>query len=55
MLCEEKKNKYAEKNNLLLTDTDSLCYLIELKNLDEYRLQEIDRYDNSKYPKNRMS
>ena len=45
------KNKYGEKAKLLFTDTDSLTYEIEAKDVYKDFFKDKDRFDNSDYPK----
>jgi hypothetical protein len=45
------KKKYGEKAKLLFTDTDSLCYEIETKDLYKDMKKDKDLYDTSNYPK----
>ena len=44
------KNKYGEKAKLLFTDTDSLCYEIETKDIYKDLWKDKDLFDNSAYP-----
>lgn len=44
------KATYGDKAKLLMTDTDSLCYSVETKDIYQDRLAIMDELDNSKYP-----
>ena len=44
------KAKYGDKAQLLMTDTDSLCFNVETEDIYRDRLDYIDQLDNSKYP-----
>ena len=46
------KSKYGDKAKLLFTDTDSLTYEIETKNVYRDFWNNKDRFDNSDYPEN---
>ena len=46
------KNKYGDKAKLLFTDTDSLTYEIETKDVYKDFWNDKDRFDNSDYPEN---
>ena len=46
------KQKYRNKAKLLFTDTDSLTYEIETKDVYRDFRNDKDRFDNSDYPKN---
>ena len=43
--------KYNEQIKLLMTDTDSLIYFIETADVYEDKLDDLDSYDTSNYPK----
>ena len=43
------KNKYGDKAKLLFTDTDSLTYEIETKDVYEDFWSDKDKFDNSDY------
>ena len=45
------KNKYGPKAKLLFTDTDSLCYEIETKDIYTELWKDKQLFDNSDYPK----
>ena len=45
------KEKYGEKAKLLFTDTDSLTYEIEAKDVYKDFFKDKDKFDNSDYPK----
>ena len=45
------KHKYGEKAKLLFTDTDSLTYEIEAKDVYKDFFKDKDKFDNSDYPK----
>ena len=45
------KDKYYEKAKLLFTDTDSLTYEIETKDIYKDLWKDKDKFDNSDYPK----
>ena len=45
------KQKYGEKAKLLFTDTDSLTYEIEAKDVYKDFFKDKDKFDNSDYPK----
>ena len=42
--------KYGEKATLLLTDTDSLCYVIKTEDAYKDLIEHRDMFDNSDYP-----
>ena len=44
------KAKYGEKATLLLTDTDSLCYVIKTEDAYKDLIEHRDMFDNSDYP-----
>ena len=44
------KQRYGTNAKLLMTDTDSLIYHFETKDVYEDMLQEQDAYDTSEYP-----
>ena len=44
------KAKYGDAAKLLMTDTDSLCFSVETKDIYQDRLAIMDELDNSKYP-----
>ena len=44
------KNKYGQKAKLLFTDTDSLTYEIEAKDVYKDFFKDKDKFDNSDYP-----
>ena len=44
------KDKYGDKAKLLFTDTDSLTYEIEAKDVYKDFFKDIDKFDNSDYP-----
>ena len=44
------KAKYGEKATLLLTDTDSLCYVIKTEDAYKDLIEHKDMFDNSDYP-----
>ena len=46
------KEKYGEKAKLLFTDTDSLTYEIEAKDVYKDFWKDKDKFDNSDYPEN---
>ena len=46
------KSKYGDKAKLLFTDTDSLTYEIETKDVYRDFWNDKDRFDNSDYPEN---
>ena len=46
------KNKYGDKAKLLFTDTDSLTYEIETKDVYKDFWNDKDKFDNSDYPEN---
>ena len=46
------KEKYGSKAKLLFTDTDSLTYEIETKDVYQDFWNDKDRFDNSEYPEN---
>ena len=46
------KEKYGDKAKLLFTDTDSLTYEIEAKDVYQDFWNDKDRFDNSDYPEN---
>ena len=46
------KNKYGDKARLLFTDTDSLTYEIEAKDVYKDFWNDKDKFDNSDYPEN---
>ena len=46
------KQKYANKANLLFTDTDSLTYEFETEDVYEDFWNDKDKFDNSDYPEN---
>ena len=46
------KQKYGDKAKLLFTDTDSLTYEIETKNVYQDFQHDKDKFDNSDYPEN---
>ena len=46
------KSKYGDKAKLLFTDTDSLTYEIETKDIYRDFWNDKDRFDNSDYPEN---
>ena len=43
--------RYGDKQRLLFTDTDSLCYEIKTHDVYQDMLQQIDEYDTSEYPR----
>ena len=45
------KNKYGDKAEMLLTDTDSLMYKIEAENVYEDFYKDKELFDLSNYPK----
>ena len=46
------KPMYGDKVNLLFTDTDSLCYEVQTKDIYDDMLKHKDLYDFSEYPEN---
>ena len=48
------KEKYGDKAKLLFTDTDSLTYEIEAKDVYQDFWNDKDRFDNSDYPENSL-
>jgi hypothetical protein len=46
------KQKYGNRAKLLFTDTDSLCYVIQTKDVYDDMLEDSDLYDTSAYPPN---
>ena len=46
------KNRYGDRAELLFTDTDSLTYEIEAEDVYKDFWNDIDKFDNSDYPKN---
>ncbi len=44
--------RYGKKAKLLMTDTDSLVYLIETSDIYADMLEDADAYDTSDYPQN---
>jgi len=46
------KNEYRDKANLLFTDTDSLTYEIEAKDVYKDFWNDKDKFDNSDYSEN---
>ena len=45
------KNKYGDRAKLLFIDTDSLTYKIESEDVYQEFWNDIDKFNNSNYPK----
>ena len=48
------KFKYGDEAKLLFTDTDSLCYHIQMEDVYKDMQEDQDHLDNSDYPQNHM-
>ena len=48
------KSRYNNKAKLLFTDTDSLCYEIETKDIYKELWEDKQLFDNSDYPKDSL-